>query len=90
MGEVVGVGFRAWAVIEAKKIGVSGWIRNVYNRPDIFGVRGGVEVVIQGEENRVKQMVKKLKEGPPAAIVIDIQIFWEIPEKIYSIFEIRN
>ena len=88
-GEVVGVGFRAWTKIQAKIIGVRGWVRNVYDRPEVFGSGGGVEVVIQGEEEKVNKMVDLLKKGPPTSWVQKIEIFEEKAKEIFNSFEIR-
>ncbi len=87
-GEVIGVGFRAWTRMKAKEIGVGGWVRNVYDRSDIFGVRGGVEAVVQGEENKVNQMVEILKQGPETAHVEEVEIFWEKPKEVFEDFEV--
>lgn len=89
-GDVVGVGFRAWTKIQAKPLDVTGWIRNVFNRPDLFGKSGGVETVIQGEEDEVKSIIKLIKQGPPVSRVDDVEIVFEDPREIFDIFEIRR
>ncbi len=87
-GDVVGVGFRAWTKIKAKELGITGWVRNVYDRPDIFGVNGGVEAVIQGQEDNVNKMIETLKKGPPVAIVSDVEVLWEKPSEVFEEFKI--
>ena len=57
-GDVIGVGFRAWTKIQAKIIGVNGWVRNVFNQ-DV------VEAQIQGEENKVKEIIDIIKKENP-------------------------
>ncbi len=89
-GDVIGVGFRAWTKIRAKIIGVTGWVRNVNKHPDIFGAGGGVEAQIQGEMEKVEQMIELLKKGPPVSHVSGIEIFWQEPKEIFDIFEIRK
>lgn len=89
-GDVIGVGFRAWCKIQAKTIGVSGWVRNVYDRPEVFGVYGGVEAVVQGEEQNVNLMVETIKKGPPVARVDEVEIFWQDPKEVFEGFEIRK
>ena len=89
-GDVIGVGFRAWAKIQAKSIGVFGWIRNVFERPDRFGPGGGVEAVIQGEEEKVMDMLEKLKEGPPVSRVDDVEIYEQDAKENLQAFEIRK
>jgi len=89
-GDVIGVGFRAWTKIQAKIIGVSGWVRNVFDKPEIFGVGGGVEAVVQAEEEKINIALEKLKEGPPVARIDDLEIFWEDAKEIFEGFEIRK
>lgn len=87
-GDVIGIGFRAWTKIQAKIISVTGWVRNVFNRPDIFGVGGGVEAQIQGDEEKAKQIIALIKKGPPVSHVEDVEIFWQEPKEIFDEFKI--
>jgi len=89
-GDVIGVGFRAWTKIQAKIIGVTGWVRNVFEHPDTFGKSGGVEVVFQGDDLKVEEIVEKAKEGPPVSRVDDVEIFYQHPKEILEGFEIRK
>ena len=90
IGDVIGVGFRAWTKIQAKIIGVTGWVKNVFDRSDLFGPNGGVEIVIQGEESLLNQMVSLIKSGPPISRVNEVKIFEEKPKKTFDGFEIRK
>jgi len=89
-GDVIGVGFRAWTKIQAKILGVCGWVRNVYDKPEIFGVSGGVEVLIQGEQEKLEKMIELLKQGSPVSRVEDVEIFWQTPKENFDGFEIRK
>ena len=89
-GDVIGVGFRAWTKIQAKAIGVTGWVKNNFDRPDVFGPGGGVEAVIQGEEKNVNKMVELLKQGPPVSRVDDVDISPQEVKEIFEEFEIRK
>lgn len=89
-GDVIGVGFRAWTKIQAKIQGVDGWVKNVFDKPEIFGGGGGVETVIQAEENKVEKMVELVKQGPPVSRVDDVEIMWEEPKEMFDGFEIRK
>ncbi len=80
-GDVIGVGFRAWTKIQAKIIGVTGWVKNVGER---------VEAQIQGEEEKVSQIIEIIKKGPPVSHVSDVEIFWQEPKEIFDAFEIRR
>lgn len=89
-GDVIGVGFRAWTKIQAKIIGVDGWVRNVYDKQETFGVAGGVEAVIQGEEDKVNKILELLKQGQPISRVDDVEIIWETAKELFDGFEIRK
>ncbi|MCF7928564.1 MAG: acylphosphatase [Spirochaetales bacterium] len=65
-GRVQGVGFRYWALQEARRLRLAGWVRNDFD--------GSVEVYCQGEDARVDAFVRKLREGPPSARVDDISV----------------
>jgi acylphosphatase len=89
-GDVIGVGFRAWTKIQAKIIGVSGWVKNVYDKSEIFGSAGGVEILIQGEEEKINKMIELVKTGPPIAHVEAIEVYWQDPKEIFEGFEIKK
>ena len=81
-GDVVGVGFRAWTKIQAKIIAVTGWVRN--------SMDDGVEAQIQGEEEKVKQIVELIKKGPPVSHVAEVEVFWQEPKEVFDQFEIKK
>lgn len=80
-GDVTGVGYRYWAYINAKKLGLTGFVRNVEN--------GLVEAVIEGDEARVKEMIELCKNGPEVSLVKKIDIFWLEANGDFLNFEIR-
>lgn len=65
-GYVQGVAFRYSTIRQANSLGVTGWVRNL---PD-----GRVEVLIEGEEAQVNQMVDWCYHGPRMARVTDVQV----------------
>ncbi|MAR56250.1 MAG: acylphosphatase [Rickettsiales bacterium] len=65
-GRVQGVGYRAWTKANARKRGLSGWVRN---RQD-----GSVEAVFAGATDQVDDMLTACKEGPLACRVRDISV----------------
>ena len=65
-GRVHGVGYRYWAVLTARRLGLTGWVRNVTD--------GSVDAVIQGAPNLVEIFVAECWGGPPAARVTSIVI----------------
>lgn len=89
-GDVIGVGFRAWVKIQAKVVGVSGWVRNVYDKPEVFGHQGGVEVLVQADSETMTIFIEILKKGSPVSYVESIDIYKETPAEIIEGFEIRR
>lgn len=90
-GDVIGVGFRAWTKIQTKITGgVTGWVRNEYHKPETFGPTGGVELLIQGEQEKLETMLELLKKGPPVSHVEDVEILPQEPTEIFEEFEIRK
>jgi len=63
-GMVQGVGFRFWAVREARRLGLEGWVRNL---PD-----GTVELVAAGDRAKVEEMASLCRRGPSSARVSDL------------------
>jgi acylphosphatase len=66
VGRVQGVAFRAYAVDEASRLGLDGWVRN---RPD-----GTVEARAEGTSEAVEAFVAWCRHGPPAARVEDVRV----------------
>jgi acylphosphatase len=65
-GRVQGVGYRAWAMQTARRLGLRGWVRN---RSD-----GSVEALVTGEEDAVTRMIEACREGPLGARVSDVAV----------------
>jgi acylphosphatase len=79
---VQGVFFRAHAQKKASKLGLTGFVRNLAD--------GRVEVVIEGEEQPVKQMVAWCHLGPSEARVEGIEVQWEAFQGEFSNFQIQR
>ena len=60
-GRVQGVWYRGWAVRTARKLGLSGWVRN---RND-----GSVEAIVEGDAESVREFIRLAGDGPPDARV---------------------
>jgi acylphosphatase len=67
-GRVQGVFFRASAEAEARRLGLSGWVRNC---PD-----GSVELVAEGPKAKLDELLAWCRHGPPRAEVEDVQVEW--------------
>ena len=59
-GRVQGVGFRYRAYSMATKMGLTGWVSNLYN--------GTVEMEVQGSEEAIHQLVYFLDQSKPIRI----------------------
>lgn len=81
-GSVQGVGFRYFAKTTAEKIGIKGWVRNLYD--------GRVESVVQGNKESIEYLIQKYKNGPFLAEVKDIIIKEEKAVQKLERFEIRE
>ena len=73
-GEVTGVGFREWAIVEASARKLNGWVRN---RSD-----GTLELLVSGPDAMVREMLSRCTQGPEDAQVTKIDILREdeLPE----------
>lgn len=80
-GSVQGVGYRQFVKSTAKKLGLTGWVRNSED--------GGVEVVLQGEKDMVEKMIALCKQGPFLSEVKQIGFEWEEGPESYSDFSIK-
>ncbi|WP_257274963.1 MULTISPECIES: acylphosphatase [unclassified Endozoicomonas] len=76
-GRVQGVWYRGSTQQEARKLGVTGWAKNL---PD-----GRVEVLMCGEQKELDELVAWLHKGPPMARVTDVSVSSE-PEQLFYDF----
>jgi acylphosphatase len=74
--------------MKAREAHVTGYIHNVYHKPDEFGPHGGVEAVLQGEEESIHDMLEYLREGSPMSRVDDMEYHYEDPAEIFEEFTV--
>ena len=79
-GRVQGVWFRDSTRKLARALGLRG---TVWNRSD-----GRVEIIAEGEEHSLRQLLAWAGEGPPAARVDELESDWTEPSGEFSGFEI--
>lgn len=65
-GRVQGVGYRYFASREANLLGLSGYVKNLYD--------GNVEVFAQGEADSLMRFTEILKQGPRFGRVTSIEV----------------
>jgi acylphosphatase len=63
-GRVQGVGYRAWAAQKARKLGLTGWVRNLTD--------GSVECAAQGPKDAIEALITACHAGPPLARVVQV------------------
>ena len=68
-GTVQGVGFRFTAERIASLARVTGWVKNLRD--------GKVEVVVEGEEDDLKQFLDRIGTGPLRSYIRDVDVSWE-------------
>jgi len=77
-GRVQNVGFRSSTRRKALQLGLRGWVRNLYD--------GRVEVVAEGPEERVDELIEWCRRGPLTAHVTGIEVIREEPAGEFSTF----
>ena len=65
-GIVQGVGFRYYTYRIAKRYGIKGYVKNM---PD-----GSVEVVAEGDEERLERFLQDVARGPSSAVVTNVSV----------------
>jgi len=81
-GRVQGVGFRWFVEREAHILGIAGWVRN--------NADGGVEVMAQGTREQLSSLRSRLREGPRAARVDEVEESEAKPAAGISSFRIEG
>ena len=71
-GLVQGVWYRWFAARRAEALGLTGYVRNLYD--------GSVEVEAEGERSLLEELIRELKVGPRSAHVSDMKIEWKPPQ----------
>lgn len=79
-GHVQGVYFRAETRHRARRLGVTGWVRNLWD--------GRVEAVFEGEAQAVEQMIQWCWRGPEGAAVENVEVRYEPATGEFSGFQI--
>ena len=80
-GRVQGVNFRHHTVIEARRLGLLGYVRNLPS--------GQVEVVAEGERAALDRLLEYLHRGPSHARVQAVGVTWEHATGEWEQFGVR-
>lgn len=81
-GRVQGVFFRSMTAEVADAEGLTGWVRNLAD--------GRVEIVAEGGKEEAQRLIDWCYDGPPKAIVTEVEILWETPTGEFTTFEQKH
>lgn len=81
-GRVQGVGFRWFVEREARMLAICGWVRN---RAD-----GTVEVLAMGTREQLSELHSRLRQGPRAARVDEVEVSETQPVEGLETFRIEG
>ncbi len=81
-GRVQGVGFRYSAMDEARRLGVTGWVRNTHD--------GAVELLAEGGKDQLQRLATWCHVGPRGALVTDVETRWLEHRGEFSGFRIHH
>lgn len=80
-GRVQGVGFRQHAWEQALALGLTGYVRNLWD--------GSVEVIAEGQATDVDRFLAWLHEGPGMARVVRVEVHWQAPMGDFASFDVE-
>jgi acylphosphatase len=80
-GRVQGVSFRYYTQLRARELGLTGYVRNVWD--------GTVEVAAEGSRSALDELLAFLHKGPRAAFVTQVDVQWPAPTGGFHHFEVR-
>jgi len=81
-GRVQGVGFRYFVLREAQSLGLTGWVRNRWD--------GSVEVVAEGDIERLRSLAGVLGKGPPSSSVTEVDTDLQTASGEFGSFHVRS
>lgn len=81
-GHVKGVYYRAFTSRVAKSLGLRGYVRNM---PQM----SAVEIHVEGNKEKLEELIRQLEVGPPESLVEHIDIKWSAFTGQFSNFETR-
>lgn len=80
-GRVQGVGFRYFVRSAAQSLGVGGWARNLRD--------GRVELLAEGSQTELQDLLNEVRKGPSASAVIDIEETWSDATGEFENFRVK-
>jgi acylphosphatase len=80
-GLVQGVGFRYYILRQAQRLGLKGFVKNLFT--------GEVHTLAEGERGIIEEIIKLIKTGPSHAKVKNCRVEWSDSTDEFTTFEIR-
>ncbi|HDP69524.1 MAG TPA: acylphosphatase [Actinobacteria bacterium] len=80
-GRVHGVYYRSYTKDIAENVNVTGWVKNLSD--------GSVEMVLEGDEDDVREVIRWSYQGPPAAKVVNVTVNWENYSGEFEDFKVK-
>ena len=81
-GRVQGVGFRNFTRGRARRLDVTGWVRNERD--------GSVRLEAEGEREALDQLVEAVHHGPRRARVENVEVDWSDATDEFETFRVRR
>ncbi|MGQ9680517.1 MAG: acylphosphatase [Candidatus Bathyarchaeia archaeon] len=82
LGKVQGVFYRSNTCEKAEELGITGWVKNLAD--------GRVEIIAEGEEEKLKKLVEWCRVGPRWAKVEDLNVNVEPATGEFKSFGIKG
>jgi acylphosphatase len=82
LGRVQGVGFRHFACLRARALGIEGHARNCAD--------GSVEIEAQGDRDSLERFLEQVKSGPRSSRVTTIEARWSEGPARFQGFEVMG
>jgi acylphosphatase len=79
-GDVIGVGFRAWVLRQARSKRLTGWVKN---RDD-----NCVEIIAEGLKTMLQEFIIDCQKGPEVANVDNVMITWDTASGEFDNFSV--
>lgn len=81
-GRVQGVGFRAFTVSTARRLGLTGWVKNSSDGRS-------VEIIAVGRDDVLRELINAVQIGPPASNVTRVERSKLLSHEVFDSFSVR-
>lgn len=82
-GLVQGVGFRHFVRVNARSLGLTGYVLNLSSGNE-------VEIVAYGGRGPLQELLRIIGDGPPGSVVEQLEVNWTDYSADYSSFTVRR